>query len=166
MIKFERGGNIMEKVGVGVKKDMPKVFKIRARFGRALKYHNNGDIHISDPGKEIILTGKKAWKIIKEINNLPKKTRLPYDKVLRRLNDVSRLTMQRIFNISAREIQDFDHVRISYVYDENLKARSRKCIGEGKAVWKPTEEIFEIKVKEIRFKENDFWFKILGMDYD
>lgn len=166
MINFERGGNIMEKVGIGVKKDMPKVFKLRARFGKALKYHDSGEIHISDPGKEIVLTGKKAWKTIREINHLLKRTNLPYDEDSRMLNRASRLTIQRIFNISAGEIQYFDHVKISYICNENLKKKEITGISGGKAVWKDTEEIFEIKVKEIRFKERDFWFNLLGMDYD
>ena len=156
----------MERVGIGVKKDMPKVFKLRARFGKALKYHDSGEIHISDPGKEIILEGNKAWKTIKEINNLLKRTKLAYDKEMRRLKGASRLTMQRIFDISAGEIQDFDHVKLSYICKEETEKNVVESLGGGKAVWKESEEIFEIKVKEIHFKERDFWFNILGMDYD
>lgn len=171
MIKFERGGNIMERVGVGVKKDMPKISKISARLGRVREFHPSGLSYKSMPIRELEVTGNRGSKTIKKLNKLTERSKLEYILEKRVIKGVSRLSIQSIFNFSAGELQDGDYIRIMYHIaeedrDKGPQSEGVSAIGGGKIVWKPTGEIVEIMVGEIYMMKKDFWFNLLGFDYD
>ena len=172
MINFERGGNIMEKVGVGVKKDLYKVSSIYVRLGRVADYHPSGLVHKSSMVAELNITGKKkGLKTIHKINKLTDRKKLEYILDQKIIRGVSRLSVQNIFGFSASELQDGDHIRIMYRISSKDRHKGPQsegptAVGGGQAVWKPTGDIVDITVKEIYLMENDFWFNLLGFDYD
>lgn len=175
MTNFTRGGDIMEKVGVGVKKDLYKVSSIYVRLERAHEYHLSGLVYKSQMISELnIRGGKKGLKIINKVNKLIERSKIDYNLDHKLVRNVSRLSIQNIFDFSASELRDATHMRIMYRVasrDRHLgplgpQSEGPDAIAGCKAVWKPTGDIVELKVKEIYFMKKDFWFNMLGMDYD
>jgi len=169
MNRFTRGGDIMEKVGVGVKKDMPKISRIYVRLGEVVEKHPSGLVYKSRYIRELHITNdKEGLRTIKKLNKLLERTKQEY--ILKKwvLRGVSRLSIQNIFDFSAGELQHAGVLDIRYkIEKEDQKGRpiTESVIG-CEAVWKPTGDIIELKIGVIYLLENDFWFKILGMDYD
>ena len=167
MNNFTRGGDIMEKAGVGVKKDMPKINKIYVRLGEITESHSSGLRYKSRFIKEISITkGKEGLKTIRKLNKLLERKKLEYILDRRVLRGVSRLSIQRIFDFSAGDLQDAGILDIRYGIPEEDRENGISGVAGCEAVWKPTGDIVELKIREIYLMESDFWFKILGMDYD
>jgi hypothetical protein len=172
MTNFTRGGDVMEKVGVGVKKDLYKVSSIYVRLGRANQYHSSGLVYKSQMISELNIHGaKKGLRIINNVNKLIERSKIEYILDQKVAKNVSRLSIQNIFNFSASELEDATHMRITYRIASRDRHRGfqSECpdsLAGCKAVWKPTGDIVELKIKEIYFMEKDFWFRMLGMDYD
>ena len=172
MNNFTRGGDMMEKVGVGVKKDLTKISNIYARLGSAVNYHPSGLIQRSHYIREINI-GKKyeGLRTIKRLNKLTERSKLEFILDKRIIRGVSRLSIQRIFDFSAGELQDAGVIDIRYeIADEDRnrgpQSEGVSCVVGCEAIWKPTGDIVELKIGQIHLMEKDFWFKMLGMDYD
>jgi len=123
------------------------------------------------PISTLNIKGKKGAKTIRKLNKLTERSKLEYILEKRVIKGVSRLSVQNIFNFSADELQDADYIRITYHIaeedrDKGPQSEGVTAIGGGKVIWKPTEEIAEIMVREIYMMKKDFWFNILGFDYD